>query len=148
MRLFKQLLITGPFLLVFACSGGDSETTSTALYSATCEQACSKQANCNDEMGADLNDCVVDCQTEPWAGNYRECRARTCGLSEQECERFGVKTCDEACTKQVDCGDVPNGERDSCVADCGNEPWPGSYVDCKASLCGASEAQCERFTGQ
>ena len=148
MPLPRPVLLSVLLALIAACSGDDSDTATTALYSASCEQACANQAECSNDLDADLSDCVVDCETEPWAGNYRECQATTCGLSELECERFGIKTCDEACAKQVECAEVPSGESDACVADCRNEPWPGNYVDCQATLCGASDAQCEGFTGQ
>jgi|GEM_PF-2797260 len=117
------------------------------LYPAPCEVACAKMVECGAFMAADQPACVVDCKTEPWAANYRQCRAQTCGLSERECEGFGVKSCAEACAFTADCGEITADGVDSCVADCKSEPWPGPYIDCRASICGASERQCEGFTG-
>lgn len=96
---------------------------------------------------ADVPSCVSDCQNEPWPGNYKQCRASTCGLSESECETFGIHSCEDACRKLVSCGELPAAEQDKCVADCKNEPWPGPYIDCRATRCGATDAQCENFTG-
>ena len=130
-------------------SGGGSNGSgmSITIYTSTCEQACQKRVTCGDATQDGYGSCVTDCKAEPWAGNYRACRALTCGLTEAMCEKYGIKTCEQACQNQITCGEKPQSGYDACVADCKTEPWAGNYIDCRATLCGATEAQCETFHG-
>ncbi len=142
------LVLAGASVAGLGCSSSGRTASGGAgtLYSATCEQACDKTIACGDTTST-RDACVTDCRTEPWAGNYRQCKAGTCGLTDAQCEKFGVKTCVDACQKKVSCGSVPQSGYDQCVADCKTEPWPGNYIDCEATVCGATDAQCESFTG-
>jgi len=117
------------------------------LYPATCEDACAKEIDCGALSEDAWDACVLDCESEPWPHNYRECRATTCGLTEADCEQFGVLTCEQACENEVACGEITAADRDACVAECRREGWPGNYLDCRATHCGWTEAACERFTG-
>jgi hypothetical protein len=137
-------------LFAIACSGGSSgngPTGGASLYTSSCEQACQNEVVCGGLAAAEQAACVTDCNTEPWPGNYRQCRATTCGLTEGQCEVYGVMTCEQACQKLVSCGTQAQSEYDACVADCRTEPWAGNYIDCRATLCGATEGQCETFHG-
>jgi hypothetical protein len=137
---------TAALLLAFVgCGGGDGERP--VLYPSTCAAACDAMVACGELTAGERDACVLDCQSEPWAGYYRQCRTDTCGLSEVQCESYGVRTCADACTHRVTCGDLTAGDRDRCVADCGTEPWPGRFIDCRAVTCGWSEVDCEGFTG-
>ncbi len=142
------MLRSGATALLFLFAGcGGEDADQPVLYPATCAAACDAMVACGELTAGERDACVLDCQGEPWAGYYRQCRADTCGLSDLQCESYGVRTCEEACTHMVSCGDLAAGERDTCVADCGTEPWPGRAIDCRAVTCGRSEAQCESFTG-
>jgi hypothetical protein len=98
-------------------------------------------------LQSEYEDCVLDCSVEPWPGNYRQCRAQTCGLTENQCGEYGVRTCEQACQKSVECGETTAGELNDCVADCETEPWPGNYIDCIATFCGATDGECGAFHG-
>jgi hypothetical protein len=132
-------------LAVIGCEGADGEQP--ILYPATCAGACDAMVACGDLGAAERVGCTLDCQSEPWARSYRQCRADTCGLSEALCESYGVRTCEAACSHMVACAELAAAEVDSCAADCRTEPWPGRFIDCKATTCGWSETACESFDG-
>ena len=146
----KTFFILAAMNVLTACGDSDSRSNDDsveALYTATCESACDNLLSCGDMSEGDVSDCVVDCQTEPWPANYKQCRTNNCAMSDAQCETYGVKTCEEACNNAISCGDAFDTELNACVADCKDEPWPGNYIDCKATLCGTSDRQCEDFTG-
>jgi hypothetical protein len=55
-------------------------------------------------------------------------------------------TCDQACAHAQACGEIEATEVSACVADCRGEPWPPNVRECRATTCGSSEADCERFS--
>jgi hypothetical protein len=139
--------VVGFVIATAACGGGGTTNSGGNLYPWTCADACQNRVTCGASTQAELDACVTDCSTEPWPGNARACYALTCGRSDAQCEQYSVKTCEQACQKMVDCGLQAQADYDACVADCRTEPWPGIFIDCRATLCGATEVQCETFTG-
>ncbi|MBN2497317.1 MAG: hypothetical protein JXR96_22175 [Deltaproteobacteria bacterium] len=126
-------------LVAWACGDGGS--------GGACEAACAHMVECGDLEAGEKGGCVDDCSSEPWSASFIACRTETCGRSDAECEAYGRATCESACDHMIECGDLEAGERDDCLTECSTEPWPDHYVECRATTCGKSEAECESWTG-
>jgi hypothetical protein len=57
----------------------------------------------------------------------------------------GGHTCANACQNMVTCGTQTQAKYDACVQDCGSEPWPQNYIECRATTCGKTEKECENW---
>ncbi len=122
-----------------ACGDGDG--------GGFCDRACSHMVQCGDIGSEQRQACIDDCTTEPWPPNVVRCREATCGLTDLDCEKYGEATCAEACDHMVECGELAQTGRNSCVADCESEQWPGNYRQCRATTCGKTDSECESFDG-
>ena len=152
---WMMIALVGLAWAMSCSSGGVGGGGTTGAHS--CQTACNNDVNvCANSDWGSIQECVADCQTEPWPQNYIECRSTTCE-SDSVCESWtggptgsgGAAgtgyTCETACSNDINvCGESDWGSIQECVTDCQTEPWPQNYIECRSATC-ESDSVCENW---